>query len=410
MKTFTLLLVILILGFSALSAISWPISQTSNPDDIKLPYGPVNLGTADSLHYYFNHGFDLVAEVGTQVYATHSGIVAQSYDSTETEGNAIYLIDTEDAENYNYKTVYRHLDTRLVENGDQVVEGETQLGTTGQSGSAISPKLYFELRNFQDSDLHPLELLDYADVSETEIEMVNYDDNNFSFNLVVSGEELDVERMKIRLDWYDFSPTYATTQNYVIDYGQKENIPLGSINSIFIESDMGNDAWKMYVAPQVYTTGQEQVVNFRFNSNGADLHATRLEVWVYNAYDPVDHDGHFLTYDLTETSSGEDIVGAGGDLLLPNYPNPFNPNTIISFSLNNESTENTEIVIYNTKGQKVKRIPVILSGVEGDRNQTYSVTWNGRDESNQPVSSGIYLYQLKRGNRIVQQRKMTLLK
>jgi len=401
-----MLLIIFSLGFSFLFAFTWPLSQTNNPDEIQLPYGPVNLGTVDSLYYDFHQGFDLVADIGTPVYAAHSGLVVQSYFFEEAEGNSIQIVDTEDAQNYNYKTVYQHLDTRMVELGDLVIEGETQIGTSGQTGNAVTPKLYFDLRNFQDSDIHPLELLDYADVSETEIEMVNYDDNNFSINLNVSGDELDVERIKIRLDWYDFSPTYATTQNYIIDYGSEENIPTGNINSIFIESDMGNDAWKMYVAPQVYTAGQDQVVNFRFNSNGTDLHATRLEVWVFNAYDPVEADGHFLTYDLTETSSGEDIVEACGDLLLPNYPNPFNPSTTISFSLNTESTENTEILIYNTKGQKVKSY-LINSSTDSP---ITSVTWNGKDEAGQAVSSGVYLYQLKRGNRIVQQRKMTLLK
>ena len=45
-------------------------------------------------------------------------------------------------------------------------------------------------------------------------------------------------------------------------------------------------------------------------------------------------------------------------LLNQNYPNPFNPSTTISFQLN---TENTELIIYNLKGQKVKEFDVILS-------------------------------------------------
>ncbi|MDO9576507.1 MAG: hypothetical protein Q7J16_01345, partial [Candidatus Cloacimonadales bacterium] len=62
-----------------------------------------------------------------------------------------------------------------------------------------------------------------------------------------------------------------------------------------------------------------------------------------------------------------------------NYPNPFNPSTTISFSLNSETAENTELVIYNLKGQKVKTFPVILSGVEGSAGQ-HSVIWNGKDD------------------------------
>ncbi|MDO9576879.1 MAG: C25 family cysteine peptidase, partial [Candidatus Cloacimonadales bacterium] len=75
--------------------------------------------------------------------------------------------------------------------------------------------------------------------------------------------------------------------------------------------------------------------------------------------------------------------------LLGNYPNPFNPTTTISFELNtslrqgyagqSETAENTELVIYNLKGQKVKTFPVILSGVEGSAGQ-HSVIWNGKDD------------------------------
>ena len=95
---------------------------------------------------------------------------------------------------------------------------------------------------------------------------------------------------------------------------------------------------------------------------------------------------------------------------LRNYPNPFNPNTMISFNLTTEITENTELVIYNLKGQKVKDFSLSLchpEPVEGRGEM--SVTWNGTNESGQSVASGIYFYKLKAGN-FQQFRKMMLLK
>ncbi|MBT4333544.1 MAG: T9SS type A sorting domain-containing protein [Candidatus Cloacimonetes bacterium] len=88
---------------------------------------------------------------------------------------------------------------------------------------------------------------------------------------------------------------------------------------------------------------------------------------------------------------------------ISNYPNPFNPTTTISFSLTTEITENTEIIIYNLKGQKVKNLPITLSGDEG------AGIWNGTDNSGQPVSSGIYFYKLGVGD-LQQVNKMILLK
>ncbi len=86
-----------------------------------------------------------------------------------------------------------------------------------------------------------------------------------------------------------------------------------------------------------------------------------------------------------------------------NYPNPFNPTTTISFSV----TQNFDFVnleIFNVKGQKVK---TLFNGSAEEGKHT--VTWNGDDENDNPVSSGIYFYKLNTGEQELS-RKMLLLK
>ena len=91
--------------------------------------------------------------------------------------------------------------------------------------------------------------------------------------------------------------------------------------------------------------------------------------------------------------------------LSQNYPNPFNPSTTITFSLNTENTEDTEIIIYNIKGQKVKTL------VKGKlKKGEWKTTWNGKDGNNKPVASGIYFYKLKVGNKSLETKKCLLLK
>jgi Secretion system C-terminal sorting domain len=90
--------------------------------------------------------------------------------------------------------------------------------------------------------------------------------------------------------------------------------------------------------------------------------------------------------------------------LFQNYPNPFNPSTTISFELDTDNTENIELVIFNLKGQKVRTFSVILSGVEG------SVSWNGNDDNNQSVSSGVYFYKLSVNGKTVDTKRMLLMK
>ncbi|MCD4795768.1 MAG: T9SS type A sorting domain-containing protein [Candidatus Cloacimonetes bacterium] len=89
------------------------------------------------------------------------------------------------------------------------------------------------------------------------------------------------------------------------------------------------------------------------------------------------------------------------DIQLSNYPNPFNPSTTISFKFSNEQNQQTKIEIYNIKGQKIKQYPIF--------NHQSSIIWDGTDDNNKPVSSGIYFYKLKSDN-FEKTNKMILLK
>ncbi len=85
-----------------------------------------------------------------------------------------------------------------------------------------------------------------------------------------------------------------------------------------------------------------------------------------------------------------------------NYPNPFNPTTSISFYVPKASEVSLDI--YNIKGQKIK---TLHSGKIAEGQHT--LTWNGEDNNNEYVASGVYFYRLKNGNE-TKQKKMLLLK
>lgn len=85
-----------------------------------------------------------------------------------------------------------------------------------------------------------------------------------------------------------------------------------------------------------------------------------------------------------------------------NYPNPFNPSTTITYHL--AKGGHTTLKIYNLVGQEVKTL-VNGSQAAGE----FKVTWNGRDNSGQAVSSGIYILTLRSG-KFHQSRRITLLK
>ena len=89
--------------------------------------------------------------------------------------------------------------------------------------------------------------------------------------------------------------------------------------------------------------------------------------------------------------------------LSQNYPNPFNPITTISFSVTQTSSFVT-LNIYNIKGQQVKQL--ISEQLPAGQ---HSVVWNGKDDKNKSVSTGIYFYKLK-VKKYEKTRKMILLK
>lgn len=87
------------------------------------------------------------------------------------------------------------------------------------------------------------------------------------------------------------------------------------------------------------------------------------------------------------TSVGDEVNTVDDFELLGNYPNPFNPSTTIVFNLN--ANENVAIEIFNHLGEKVRE----LSNKEYFAGEN-KILWNGLNDENKNVSSGIYLYKI----------------
>jgi len=92
--------------------------------------------------------------------------------------------------------------------------------------------------------------------------------------------------------------------------------------------------------------------------------------------------------------------------LSQNYPNPFNSATAISYRLSAINGQQTAVHlwIYNTTGQLVRTLVDERQGTG-----VHSGVWDGRNAQGQEVGSGIYLYRLKVGDRVLS-RKMVLLR
>jgi flagellar hook assembly protein FlgD len=91
--------------------------------------------------------------------------------------------------------------------------------------------------------------------------------------------------------------------------------------------------------------------------------------------------------------------------LAQNHPNPFNPATSIQYSIGGRQRPvHTTLKIFNVIGQLVRTV-VYEEKLPG----VHSVTWDGKDERGNEVSSGVYFYQLRARDQ-TETKKMILLK
>jgi len=137
-----------------------------------------------------------------------------------------------------------------------------------------------------------------------------------------------------------------------------------------------------------------------------DVYAERVFYEDVIEYDVEVFDGQFtqVLIPMQETVDVENIQYSIYNFQLRNYPNPFNPSTTISFNLTTEHTESTELSIYNIKGQKLKT----FLNLQINKSPNQQIIWNGTDNNNKAVASGIYLYKVKAGNQESVKRMLLL--
>jgi hypothetical protein len=99
------------------------------------------------------------------------------------------------------------------------------------------------------------------------------------------------------------------------------------------------------------------------------------------------------------------VPDAAVTALRGNHPNPFNPATKFSFSL--EKDDHVSLQVFDVRGRLVATV-VDARLAAGDYAGVYS--WDGRDSAGRGVTSGTYLFRLKTGSGYEETRKMALLK
>ena len=124
------------------------------------------------------------------------------------------------------------------------------------------------------------------------------------------------------------------------------------------------------------------------------LNAASIEQWITDAQhlkknDPVTQKGIYFLEQLLKSFTPKMTT------LLPNYPNPFNPETWIPYQLSEPS--DVTIRIYSTNGQLIRQLQLghQQPGLYHSRSQ--AAYWDGKNELGEPVASGMYFYEFNAG-------------
>jgi len=123
----------------------------------------------------------------------------------------------------------------------------------------------------------------------------------------------------------------------------------------------------------------------------------------------IERSGSQALWEITLPAGSATAVTESGDGALPhdsalglNYPNPFNPETVIPFRVS--ANGSVELTVYDLAGQKIR---TLFSGKLAAG--AYTARWDGRNQSGSAVASGVYLYRLE-APAFQKARRLTLLK
>ena len=105
---------------------------------------------------------------------------------------------------------------------------------------------------------------------------------------------------------------------------------------------------------------------------------------------------HFGETANAQTTNVEQLQVPERTSLLPNYPNPFNPETWIPYQL--AETGDVTLTIYDINGRVVRDLDLGYQRAGVYQSRARAARWDGRNAHGEPVASGIYFYTLKAGD------------
>ena len=135
-------------------------------------------------------------------------------------------------------------------------------------------------------------------------------------------------------------------------------------------------------------------------------HFEMVEKWLTEAH-LVDDGSRIFRQGITTLEHLIDTTVPTETALLPNYPNPFNPETWIPYDLAQDA--DVHIHIHDLKGKTIRQLSLGLQAAGTYQSRSRAAYWDGRNTTGELVASGLYFYTLQAGQ-FKATRQMVILK
>ncbi|MCW8849601.1 MAG: type IX secretion system sortase PorU, partial [Melioribacteraceae bacterium] len=150
------------------------------------------------------------------------------------------------------------------------------------------------------------------------------------------------------------------------------------LEAILNEDEQNSIDLTNYFVGDLNSGGKSGEVNYNFSALPSGEYKIKVNAWdVYNNF--ASQENYFTVVDSDNLVIRE----------VYNYPNPFSNNTFFTFQHNLDSPLNVKIKIYTIAGRVIKEIESL--SVE---DKFVKIEWNGRDEDNNKIGNGTYLYKI----------------
>ncbi len=370
----------------------WPLSKCDEPaHGINSAFGPRwmdnpnNPGVGDSV-WNFHGGLDIRAGyVGEDVYPIFTDTIW-----VIPAPHTVIVRDVLDSDHY---MRYTHIDTTGfgLKVGDYLIGGQTHFSDIqNMAGFHLDVKDYITSPDDRLYTRNPMHILPYTDFYSMTIWGVSSEWPRAAFWVTTPGDELDLNRVRV----YGSGPGW--TYDKYVDYDEKHNVIYN--NNYYHDPPTVNG---ITVRPRHFPgSPSDKVTGFTFSYEDPmdGVYDSTITIEVYNIWGVME-----------ASYSVEVFVEPNEDERLPrefwvaqNFPNPFNPETEISYELPKDA--HVTLTVYNLLGQRVKTLVDESQGVG-----RHNVRWGGRDDSGEEVASGVYFYKIQAGDFTVT-KKMVLIR